>query len=83
MDGRRTLTFAAMIKWIKRIEESPLSVESDAGDLIYRFGDQAYYVARDRAQRHSVIIDANRPRRSKYIASEGGARPEFCRLPAG
>ena len=33
----------------------------DADNFISSFGDQAYYEARDRAQRDKVTIDGNRP----------------------
>jgi hypothetical protein len=35
-------------------------VQADADSLIVRFGDQAYFEARDRAQR-SAMIDGDRP----------------------
>ena len=37
-------------------------VQTDAGSLIARFGDQAYFEARERAQR-SVVIDSDGPPR--------------------
>lgn len=48
--------------WWKRREQSRVMVDADAAALIAEFGDQAYYIARQRAsecrQRHT--IDANR-----------------------
>jgi hypothetical protein len=45
---------------IKRLGEwSPL-IESDARDPIERFGDHAYFEARDRAQREGGTIDGTR-----------------------
>lgn len=40
-------------------------VDADAVDLIHRFGDEAYYEARDRDRedRKGGLIDANRPLR--------------------
>ena len=40
-------------------------VETDAAALIVRFGEQAYFVARDRNrdERKGVIVDAGRPAR--------------------
>jgi hypothetical protein len=40
-------------------------IEADALDLVRRFGDEAYYEARDRdrEERRGGLIDANRPAR--------------------
>jgi hypothetical protein len=51
MEGQGRLSIKAMVGWIKRFGDSNGLVESDASDLVERFGDQAYYEARDRAQR--------------------------------
>jgi len=62
MEDQRRLSIKAMVGWIKRFGDSNGLVESDARDLVERFGDQAYYEARDRAQRGGTMIDGNRPR---------------------
>ena len=58
-----------MFAWLRRrrvARESPRAfVEADAIDLMRRFGDEAYYEARDRdrEERRGRLIDANWPAR--------------------
>jgi hypothetical protein len=56
-----------MLAWLRRRRAATAGrralVESDAAALIARFGDQAYYVARDRDldERKGKTVDDNRP----------------------
>ncbi len=47
--------------WLRSRKEAARLVQADASTLIARFGASAYFEARDRAQRSSVI-DGDRPR---------------------
>jgi len=50
-----------LFAWLHSRKEAVHLVQADASALIARFGDGAYFEARDRAQR-SAVIDGNRPR---------------------
>jgi hypothetical protein len=50
-----------LFAWLQSRKEAARLVQVDANALIARFGDNAYFEARDRAQRSSVI-DSDRPR---------------------
>lgn len=50
-----------MIGWWRRRREARALVESDAADLMARFGNQAYSEAGIRAYLRPTIIDGNRP----------------------
>jgi hypothetical protein len=50
-----------LFAWLNGRKEAARLVQADADALITRFGDQAYFEARDRAQR-SAVINGNRPR---------------------
>jgi hypothetical protein len=50
-----------LLAWLRSRKEATCLVQADASTLIARFGDGAYFEARDRAQRSSVI-DGDRPR---------------------
>lgn len=49
--------------WLRARQERRALVDSDARDLIARFGDQAYYEARmrDFDELRNATVDANRP----------------------
>lgn len=53
----------ALGRWFRARRERARLVADDAADLIARFGDAAYSVARDRvrAAREGRTVDANRP----------------------
>ena len=50
-----------LFAWLRSRKEASHLVQADASALIARFGDGAYFEARDRAQR-SAVIDGDRPR---------------------
>lgn len=58
-----------MLAWLRRRRVARLNrkaqVAAYVADMIARFGDQAYYVARDRDrdERKGVVVDAARPGR--------------------
>jgi hypothetical protein len=49
-----------LFAWLRSRKEASHLVQADASALIARFGDGAYFEARDRAQR-SAVIDGDRP----------------------
>lgn len=50
-----------LFAWRRARKEAARLVQADANTLIDRFGDGAYFEARDRPQR-SAVIDGDRPR---------------------
>jgi hypothetical protein len=50
-----------LFAWLLSRKEATRLVQADASALIARFGDNAYYEARDRAQR-CTVIDGDRSR---------------------
>ncbi|KQO42524.1 hypothetical protein [Methylobacterium sp. Leaf85] len=58
-----------MLSWFRRRREACVLkialIEADAASMIARFGDSAYFVARDRDERKGALMDMNRPARHR------------------
>lgn len=52
-----------MIAWLRKRREYRSLIERDAAELVERFGEGAYFEARQRAYHQPEVVDADRPPR--------------------